>query len=79
MNETHDSAMFAPLPGVHDGCYLITKHRCPVKLAKLNARLVAIGEPPAWFVVMTAKMAEIQDTKGGDAVPASNTVQPVTI
>ena len=62
MSETHNNALFiSPEPGVHDGCFLYTKPRCPVKLAQLNARLAALGDEPEWFTVMTQRMAEIQD------------------
>lgn len=62
MNETHEDALLLrPEPGVHDGCYLITKPRCPVGVAALNARLEALPAEPEWFKVITARMADIQD------------------
>lgn len=63
MNETHDSALFIqPEEGVHDGCFLYTKPRCPIKFAQWQAMIEALPvEPSAWFTKMTADMAEIQD------------------
>jgi hypothetical protein len=64
MNETHANALFInPEPGVHDGCYLITKPRCPIKLAQLNARLMALPDEPEWFKTMTKRMAAIQEVE----------------
>lgn len=62
MPDPHANSLFIqPEEGVHDGCFLVTKQRCPVEIAALNARLANLPPPPAWFVEMTARMAEIQD------------------
>jgi len=67
MNETHDNAMFIrPEPGVHDGCFLVTKQRCPVEIAALNARLAALGEPSASFQIRTMQMGLIRPTQTGE-------------
>lgn len=101
MPDPHANSLFIqPEEGVHDGCFLYTKPRCPIKLAQLNARLMALGEPSEQFKLMTERMALLrptetgdewqrmrdkimewdrivvaESTKGGDAVPASNSSQ----
>lgn len=58
-----DSALFlSPEEGVHDGCFLYTKPRCPIKFAQWQAMIEALPvEPSERFKVMTARMAEIQE------------------
>jgi hypothetical protein len=94
MSETHDNALFiSPEEGVHDGCFLFTKPRCPIKLAAYRERIEALPKiPSANFQIKSMQMGLLrptktdedwrqmidrilESTKGGDAVPASNSSQ----
>ena len=93
MNETHDNAFIQPEEGVHDGCYLFVKRRCPVELAAYRERIEALPKiPSANFQIKSMQMGLLRPTKtdeewrqmidairertkGGDAVPASNSGQ----
>jgi len=47
MTDKDNSLFINPEPGVHDGCFIYTEPRCPVKVAELNARLAALPEIPS--------------------------------
>lgn len=65
MNETHDSALFIqPEEGVHDGCFLYTKPRCPIKFAQWQAMIEALPvEPSADYQRKRMGMGLLRPTK----------------
>ena len=65
MNETHDSALFIqPEEGVHDGCFLYTKPRCPVELAAYRERIESLPKiPSASFQIKSMQMGLLRPTK----------------
>ena len=68
MKEARDSAdaPFPPNPEPIEGHFLVTEKHCPIKVAELNARLAALGEPSESFVLMTQRMALLRPTETGD-------------
>lgn len=82
MSDPHANSLFInPEEGVHDGCFLITPKRCPIKLAEYRAMIESLGNPSQKFLEMTKRMAAIKEvkpkgTKEGDAVSTSSSSKP---
>lgn len=68
MNETHDSALFIqPEEGVHDGCFLYTRPRCPIKFAQWQAMIEALPvEPSQAYKIKSMQMGLLRPVKTND-------------
>ena len=60
-----DSALFIqPEEGVHDGCFLYTKPRCPIKFAQWQAMIEALPmEPSQAYKIKSMQMGLLRLTK----------------
>ena len=65
MPDPHANSLFIqPEEGVHDGCFLLTEKRCPVKLAEWQAMIEALPEiPSVSFRIKSMQMGLLRPTK----------------
>ena len=64
MPDKDNSLFIQPEEGVHDGCFLYTKPRCPIKFAQWQAMIEALPvEPSQAYKIKSMQMGLLRPVK----------------